>query len=40
MNAFELALWAGAALILAQVLNGGDRRLWLALGFVLITLGA
>jgi 4-amino-4-deoxy-L-arabinose transferase-like glycosyltransferase len=35
MNAFEPALWAGAALILAHILNGGDRRLWLALGFVL-----
>ena len=32
MNAFEPALWAGAALILARILNGGDPRLWLALG--------
>jgi 4-amino-4-deoxy-L-arabinose transferase-like glycosyltransferase len=35
MNAFEPALWAGAALILARILNGGDPRLWLALGLVL-----
>jgi 4-amino-4-deoxy-L-arabinose transferase-like glycosyltransferase len=35
MNAFEPALWAGAALILARIGNGGDPRLWLALGLVL-----
>ena len=35
MNAFEPALWAGAALIVARILNGGDPRLWLALGVVL-----
>ena len=35
MNAFEPMLWAGAALILARILNGGDSRLWLALGLVL-----
>jgi hypothetical protein len=35
MNAYEPMLWAGAALILARILNGGDPRLWLALGLVL-----
>jgi hypothetical protein len=35
MNAFEPALWAGAALILVRIRNGGDPRLWLALGLVL-----
>jgi hypothetical protein len=35
MNAFDPALWAGAALILARILNGGDRRLWLGLGLLL-----
>jgi len=35
MNAFEPLLWAGAALILARLVNGGDPRLWLALGLVL-----
>jgi 4-amino-4-deoxy-L-arabinose transferase-like glycosyltransferase len=35
MNAFEPLLWAGAALILARLVNGGDPRLWLALGFLL-----
>jgi hypothetical protein len=28
-------IWAGAALILARLVNGGDPRLWLALGLVL-----
>ncbi len=35
MNAYEPMLWAGAALILARIVNGGDPRLWLALGLVL-----
>lgn len=35
MNAFEPALWSGAVLLLARIANGGDPRLWLALGVVL-----
>jgi hypothetical protein len=35
MNAFEPALWAAAALILARIANGADPRAWLLLGLVL-----
>jgi 4-amino-4-deoxy-L-arabinose transferase-like glycosyltransferase len=35
MNAFEPAIWCGAALLLARIANGADPRLWLALGAVL-----
>jgi len=35
MNAFDLALWAaGAYVLLGIVLDGGNRRLWLAFGIV------
>ena len=32
MNAFEPLIWAGFAWCLLRVADGGDRRLWLALG--------
>lgn len=35
MNAIEPVFWASAALLLARIANGGDPRLWLALGAVL-----
>jgi 4-amino-4-deoxy-L-arabinose transferase-like glycosyltransferase len=35
MNSFEPAFWSGAMLLLARIANGGDARLWLALGVVL-----
>jgi 4-amino-4-deoxy-L-arabinose transferase-like glycosyltransferase len=35
MNAFEPALWAAAALLLARIANGADPRTWLLLGLVL-----
>jgi 4-amino-4-deoxy-L-arabinose transferase-like glycosyltransferase len=35
MNGMEPALWSTAFLLLARIGNGGDRRLWLALGVVL-----
>lgn len=38
MNAFEPAIWSGAALLLARIARGGEPRLWLALG-VLLGLG-
>lgn len=35
MNVIDLALTAGAALLVARLLNGGDARLWWVLGGVL-----
>ena len=35
MNAFDLVFWALAALLLAHLVNTGNARLWLWLGFVL-----
>lgn len=35
MNAFEPALWAGAAWVLARIQNGADPRAWLGLGVIL-----
>jgi 4-amino-4-deoxy-L-arabinose transferase-like glycosyltransferase len=35
MNAIDPVVWAGAALLVARIANGGDRRLWLALGALL-----
>jgi 4-amino-4-deoxy-L-arabinose transferase-like glycosyltransferase len=34
MNAWEVAFWMAAVLIVAALLAGGDRRLWLLLGLV------
>jgi 4-amino-4-deoxy-L-arabinose transferase-like glycosyltransferase len=38
MNAFELLFWAGAALLVARIVNTGEATLWLWLG-VLLGLG-
>jgi hypothetical protein len=35
MNAFEPLFWMGAVYLLIRVLQGGDERLWLAIGLVL-----
>lgn len=35
MNAFEPAVWAGTALVLARILNGAEPRAWLLLGGIL-----
>jgi 4-amino-4-deoxy-L-arabinose transferase-like glycosyltransferase len=35
MNAFEPVVWAGAALVVARILNGADPRAWLLLGGIL-----
>jgi 4-amino-4-deoxy-L-arabinose transferase-like glycosyltransferase len=35
MNALDLAVWALAVWLLLRILNGGDARLWLALGALL-----
>jgi hypothetical protein len=35
MNALELLLWAVAAYLLLRLIQGGDRRVWVALGVVL-----
>ena len=35
MNAFDLVFWAGAALLVARIVNTGDARLWLVLGALL-----
>jgi 4-amino-4-deoxy-L-arabinose transferase-like glycosyltransferase len=38
MNSFDLLFWAGAALVVARIVNTDDARLWLVLG-VLLGLG-
>jgi 4-amino-4-deoxy-L-arabinose transferase-like glycosyltransferase len=35
MNAFDVLFWAGAALVVARIVNTGDTRLWLVLGALL-----
>ena len=35
MNAFDLAIWTAAFLVVASLLAGGDGRLWVVLGAVL-----